>query len=48
MKSKAEIQEKIFVYEMELEKHKANPDNYEKYFTELIEQLKGLLEWVIK
>jgi len=48
MKSKMEILERKFVYEIELEKHKQNPHKYDKNFTELIEHQIGLLEWILK
>ena len=48
MKNKAEIMERKFVFEKELEKHKAEPEKYEKAFTELIENNISLLGWVLK
>ena len=48
MKSEFEIKEKLYVYVKELEKHKENPSKYEESFTELLEQMVVLLEWILK
>jgi hypothetical protein len=48
MKSKAEIENRIYILECEIKKHEKNPEQYDENFTNELKEMKNILEWVLK